>query len=153
MAKNKKSQLKNTGVIPTNSSPPPDTQSHTIAQLVSRSAPLPHPSELEGYEHILPGAAERIFAMAESQSSHRQELEVKAFSTENRNSLLGILAAWSIGIFGLSVAGYCVYSGHDVAGGALGGTTLVSLVSTFIYGTHQRKIEREQKYQIMKSKN
>lgn len=113
---------------------------------VTRSAPLPPPSELGGYESILPGAAERIFALVENQSNHRQGLENKALSIEGRNSLLGIITGGFIGIVGLCVAGFCVYAGHDKAGMALGGGTLVSLVGPFIYGTRQRRIEREQKY-------
>lgn len=113
---------------------------------LSRSAPLPHPSELERYETILPGAADRIIAMAENQSIHRQNLENKAISIESRNSFLGVATGFLIGAIGLSIAGFCIYSGHDWAGVALGGTTLVSLVGTFVYGTRQRRIEREQKY-------
>jgi uncharacterized membrane protein len=101
---------------------------------------------LEGYESILPGAAERIFALVENQSNHRQGLENKAISIEGRNSLLGIITGGFIGSAGLCIAGFCIYGGHDRAGMALGGATLVSLVGPFIYGTRQRRIEREQKY-------
>lgn len=73
---------------------------------ISRSAPLPHPAELEGYEKILPGAADRIFAMVEKQAIHRQGLENKAIAAESRNSLLGIIAGLSIGVAGLGIAGF-----------------------------------------------
>jgi len=106
---------------------------------------------LEAYETILPGAAERILAMAENQSNHRQKMEAKALSFEGRNSLLGILAGWFIGVFGLSVAGFCIYTGHDTAGGVIGGVSLASLVGTFIYGTRERRLERDQKYLIGKN--
>ncbi|MDO9532998.1 MAG: DUF2335 domain-containing protein [Deltaproteobacteria bacterium] len=117
----------------------------------SRSAPFPHPSELEKYEQILPGSAERIFSLVENQSNHRQGLENKALSMESRNSLLGVLVGGFIGIVGISIAGFCVYTGHDQAGMALGGGTLVALVGPFIYGTRERRIEREQKYLIGQS--
>jgi hypothetical protein len=84
--------------------------------------------------------------MAESQANHRQALEVKALSFEGRNSLLGIVAGWFFGTLGLLVAGFCIYTGHDAAGGAIGGVSLCSLVGTFVYGTRERRIEREQKY-------
>ena len=115
---------------------------------VSRSAPLPHPSELAGYESILPGAAERILALVENQSTHRQGLENSALSIEGRNSLFGLITGGFIGILGLCIADFCIYSGHDTAGMAMGGGTLVALVGPFIYGTRQRRIEREQKYLI-----
>ncbi|MGA7562996.1 MAG: DUF2335 domain-containing protein [Desulfobaccales bacterium] len=126
---------------------PPSTQVSQVSQVsISRSAPLPHPSELERYESILPGAADRIFALAENQSNHRQELEKKALSLESRNSLFGLITGGFIGIIGLCIAGLCIYTGHDKAGMTLGGGTLVALVGPFVYGTRERRIEREQKY-------
>jgi uncharacterized membrane protein len=150
MAKDKKPRTKDPAENSSASLPSPNSPSSQItrSQVAVRSAPLPHPAELEAYEAVLPGAAERIFIMAESQSKHRQNLELQALSLEGRNSLLGILAAWFIGVFGLSVAGFCIYTGHDLAGGVIGGASLASLVSTFIYGTRQRRLEREQKYLI-----
>jgi uncharacterized membrane protein len=127
--------------------PERDLPSPPVAQVaVSRAAPLPHPSELEGYEAILPGSTERIFAMVENQSNHRRGLENRALALESRNSLFGLITGGIIGIVGLCIAGFCVYLGHDLTGLALGGGTLVSLVGPFIYGTHQRRIEREHKY-------
>jgi uncharacterized membrane protein len=126
-----------------------DRPTQQVTQVAAfRSAPLPLPSELQAYEAILPGAADRIFIMVESQSSHRQGLEKRALSIEDRNSLLGIIAGWFIGVLGLLVAGFCIYTGHDVAGGTIGGVSLASLVGTFIYGTRERRIEREQKYLV-----
>lgn len=37
--------------------------------------PVPHPETLRGYEEILPGAAERILSMAETEASRRHENE------------------------------------------------------------------------------
>ena len=37
--------------------------------------PIPPPEIISGYEAIIPGAADRILAMAEKQSQHRQEME------------------------------------------------------------------------------
>jgi uncharacterized membrane protein len=128
------------------SSPPSNSSSISQVSISHRSAPLPHPSELEGYEQVLPGAADRIIAMVETQSAHRQQLENKAISIEGRNSLFGIIAGLLIGVTGILTAGYCISSGYQWGGGALGGTTLASLVYTFVYGTRQRRVEREQKY-------
>jgi len=134
------------GGISSDTPNPPSSSQRNFAQLAVRSAPLPLPTELEAYEAVLPGAAERILAMAESQAGHRQTMENKALSYEGRNSLLGIIAGWFLGTPGLLVAGYCLSTGHDAAGGAIGGVSLGSLVGTFIYGTRERRIEREQKY-------
>lgn len=88
--------------------------------------------------------------MAENQSTHRQNLENRALGIESRNSLLGILCGGIIGVLGIIVAGICIYSGKEMGGAAIGGGTLGSLVGSFIYGTKQRRIEREQKYQLTK---
>ena len=37
--------------------------------------PLPPPDIIREYESILPGSADRIFALAESEAVHRRELE------------------------------------------------------------------------------
>ncbi len=144
MSKNRQSK-QDRGGVPSVPPPVPSPSHPNFAQLAVRSAPLPLPSELAAYEDILPGAAERIFAMAESQSNHRQGLEVKALSFEGRNSLLGIVAGWFLGTLGLLIGGFCIYTAHDVAGAAISGVSLVSLVGTFIYGTRERRLEREQK--------
>lgn len=119
------------------------------AQMAFHSGPLPPPEILENYERVVPGSAERILVMAENQSAHRQKLESRYLSAETRNSLLGIIFALLLGITGLSISELCIYAGQGWPGAALGGATLVSLVGTFIYGTQQRRIEREQKFQLM----
>ena len=44
----------------------------------SFQGPIPPPVALEGYERVVPGAAERILRMAEQEALHRQALEVEA---------------------------------------------------------------------------
>lgn len=63
--------------------PQPDPQvmqveppSHQISS--SFEGPIPPPALLREYDNILPGAAERIIAMAENEGRHRQALENKA---------------------------------------------------------------------------
>ena len=41
------------------------TKIEITAQQTSFSGPIPHPETLKGYNEIVPGAAERILAMAE----------------------------------------------------------------------------------------
>ena len=57
---------------PQSGNPTADTGSlvaqHTAVQF---SGPLPDPQNLQRYEQILPGSAERIMAMAETQLAHR----------------------------------------------------------------------------------
>ena len=51
---------------------PAPTRTTAVAVSQSFSGPLPPPEVLEHYERIAPGTAERLLAMAESQSAHRQ---------------------------------------------------------------------------------
>jgi uncharacterized membrane protein len=39
--------------------------------------PIPPPSILEGFDRIVPGAAQRLIQLAEDESKHRRELEVR----------------------------------------------------------------------------
>jgi uncharacterized membrane protein len=97
--------------------------------------PLPPPDTLAQYESVCPGAADRILGMAESQVRHRQELEVRASKTNSRDSLLGVVFAFLIGIAAITVGGLVVVNGHPVAGTLFSGAGLGSLVGAFIYGT------------------
>ena len=50
-------------------------QAVAISRTEFNSGPLPVPSLLEEYDRIVPGGAERIFALAEEQTRHRLEME------------------------------------------------------------------------------
>lgn len=47
----------------------------TVIQEIEFSGPMPPPNILSGYEKILPGAADSILTMTETQSRHRQQME------------------------------------------------------------------------------
>jgi uncharacterized membrane protein len=105
--------------------------------------PLPSPQLLQEYENILPGLAERIVIMAETQAAHRQRMERSVLKIESRNSTLGVIFAFLISVSALAVSGFVISQGKEIGGAILGGTGLVSFVGTFIYGTAQRRKERE----------
>jgi hypothetical protein len=52
--------------------------------------PLPPPGLLKGYEDVCPGSAQRIIAMAETQSAHRSQIEVKMSDANVEEMRLGI---------------------------------------------------------------
>jgi uncharacterized membrane protein len=116
---------------------------HIQAKLETHSGPLPPPAVLAGYDQIVPGSAERIIAMSERQSEHRQSLEKQVINSDIRQAWGGMLCALVIALAGLAVAAYCTINGHDQVGGIIGGATIVSLVGTFVYGTAQRKKEKQ----------
>ncbi len=142
MSKKKKHLLQSQH--PQSSLPPTITTQESLS--VQYSAPLPPPKALQDYNNILPGAAERIVAMAERQSAHRQELEKKAVSAQTRDSLLGLIFGLVIGLAAIAGGVICILNGHEIGGTILGGTGLASLVGVFVYGSKQRRAEREAKW-------
>jgi uncharacterized membrane protein len=109
--------------------------------------PIPPPAHLEQYEHILPGSADRILSMAERQSAHRQVLESKVIKSDIRNSLVGLIFGFIIGMTGVTSGFYLIYLGKILEGSIFSGVTIAALVSTFIYGSQQRRKERQSKPQ------
>jgi uncharacterized membrane protein len=114
---------------------------------------LPPPQILEKYNQIVPNAAERIIAMAETQSKHRQDLESRVIDSDIRNSRLGLHYGLLIGLATVIGGAYCIVSGFEIGGTILGGTGLTGLVSVFVYGSTQRRKERENRMSAMIRKN
>jgi uncharacterized membrane protein len=109
----------------------------------SSSGPLPHPAILAQYNEIVPGAAERIIAMAEVQTQHRQQLEKAVIESDIRNSRLGLHYGLIIGLVAVLGGVACIVMGHEVGGSIVGGTGLTGLVGVFVYGSRQKQKERE----------
>lgn len=104
---------------------------------VERSGPLPPPSELIAYNEIIPQGADRIMKMAEAQNSHRIEIEKRVISSQHGQESRGQFLGFVIAIVGLLCGSYVAVSGQPWAGGVIGGTPLVGLVSVFVYSKHR----------------
>ena len=98
------------------------------------SGPLPPPDELEKYERVSPGAAKRIFAMAETESSHRRELEKSLVDNEYKEASKGQNCAVIIGTLAIICGTVAGISGAQWTGSMIGGLGMVGLVSAFIRG-------------------
>jgi uncharacterized membrane protein len=114
------------------------------------SGPLPQPSDLEYYERIIPGAAERIISLAEKQSEHRQYLEKSVILSDIKNSRTGLWCALIIAISGIGSSVFCAAIGQPWAAAALSGTSLAGIVTAFIYGSKVRRDERARKQELVK---
>ncbi|MDQ2694694.1 MAG: DUF2335 domain-containing protein [Pseudomonadota bacterium] len=119
-----------------------DAQAAIVAalRLVRTSGPLPSPEAVEGYERILPGAAERLFAMAEKQAEHRRALESQSLAEEFKlqNRLLDLKArgqwfAVAAVLAGAALAAFALYSGHPAAAATIFGVGLAPVVGAFLY--------------------
>lgn len=126
------------GNQPAQQQPPPRQQTTVSlsAQLVS--GPLPSPEILLQYNHILPDAAERIFAMAERDSTHLQSMEKMHLSAIFLERRLGQILGFSIAILALGASVFLAFNGREITASVIGGTTLVSLVSVFVVGRLSR---------------
>lgn len=69
-----------------------------------RQGPLPDAEEVRRYETTLPGAADRIFSMAESEVSHRHSLEFRGQWVASGLAFLAVA-----GGFTLIFSGYGLY--------------------------------------------
>lgn len=119
------------------------------ATQVSYSAPLPEAGQFEHYNNVLPGAADRILSMAEKQSAHRQKIEKWVVVGDVLRSCFGLFFGFLIALVGLGGAVFLLYSGKSITGLSLAGGVLASLVSSFIYSSHQKKRElRKRKEEI-----
>lgn len=107
------------------------------------SGPIPHPEIIKGYEKVLPGSADRIISMAENQSKHRQDLEKMMVRAEVRDSLLGILFAFALGLSCIAASIVIVVTVPETAGAiasALFGITGIgSIIVTFIKSTRSNR--------------
>jgi len=112
--------------------------------------PLPPASELAKYEEIIPGGADRLIASVEQQSAHRQEIEKKVIESDIENSRRGLNYGLIIGLASVIGGCACVMTGHEVGGTIIGGSGLTGLVGVFVYGSRERRKERESRLKIQK---
>jgi len=106
---------------------------------------------LREYDVICPGAAERILAMAERQSAHRQAMEMKVVDsqvqevrsqrTEVRIGQTCAFVLCAMAIIGSTIIGW---RGYQWACVGLGSGGLASLAAVFIIGRKMQPPQREQ---------
>lgn len=119
--------------------------SHAEVSVRHHQGPLPAPEDLVQYNLATPDAADRIIAMAEKQAEHRQSLELLVVQTNSRNSTLGIMAGFLLGVFVIGGGFWLLFLGKSVEGFSAIIGAAATLVGTFIYGKHANKKELEQK--------
>jgi len=126
-----------------------------IAKLNSQhfSGPLPPPEILVQYNQAVPDAANRIIKLAESQSDHRQSLETQAIASDIKNARLGLHYGLIIGLAAIAGGVVCTLLGYELGGGIIGGTGITGLVGVFVYGSNQRRKEREGRFNAVTKSN
>ena len=108
-------------------------------QIQAHAGPLPPPEMLRRYDEIVPGAAERILAMAEQLANHRQALQrqelasgIEARANEQALEKRGQWFAGLLGFAALCGAVTCTLYGHDAVGGTIVGTTILAILGAYL---------------------
>ena len=102
---------------------------------------------LERYNQAVPGGADRIVAMAESQLRHRQGLESAVVHNNIASERRGQVFAFLLGL--VAIAGGIGLIAFDKSAQGLAAiiTAFVALAGVFVWGRWQQQREREQKRQ------
>ncbi|KKQ35100.1 MAG: hypothetical protein US51_C0016G0002 [Microgenomates group bacterium GW2011_GWA2_37_6] len=136
---------------------PDNNQQSTLIEREIFSGPLPHPRMLKMYEEALPGAAERIFKMAEGQTSHRQTLEKKVIESNIKNERLGMNYALILTLAFMACGLLLIYTGKEAIGFAAlfgpGGVHAVNYAyRKYLEKTIPRKKEQQLQNRLNKSR-
>ena len=113
-------------------------KTEATVQQTTFSGPIPHPELLRGYNEIVPGAAERILAMAERDAAHQRVMEAAALQAARSEVRLGQWLGFCIGMAVLSTCIAALFLGSPWVASILGSTTVVGLVSVFVIGRLRR---------------
>lgn len=113
------------------------------------SGPLPPPDLLEQYDRIVPDFSRTLLENWRDQTEHRMALESAVVESNIRQADRGLIAGVIVALAGLGASVAMAVVGAETAASIVGGATLVSLVGTFVYGSHHRAKERENKQEIM----
>lgn len=108
-------------------------QNHTLAVSQEWIGPLPPPDVIERFNAIVPNGAERIFAMAEKEQSHRIAIEDRGLSASIAEAKHGQILGAIISIFSLLSAVGSVYMvAHPAVSVALVGVPIAGLVKAIV---------------------
>lgn len=109
------------------------------------SAPFPPATELERYEAVYPGFAEKLMERYVKQSEHRMSIENKVIDSGIKNSARGQFFAFALALITILIGAFLIYLNKDVLGIVAILSSLAALVGVFIYGNKSKKDERIQK--------
>ncbi|WP_336708893.1 MULTISPECIES: DUF2335 domain-containing protein [unclassified Cedecea] len=112
-----------------------------VSHETSFSGPLPPPDIISGYDKVVPGGAERIFAMAEKEQSHRHTMDSTAVNGAINKDKRGQCMGFSIAIIILAIASVFAWRGSTTFAGTLIAIDLIGLVSVFVLGRRLPKSE------------
>lgn len=102
-------------------------------QVSVHSGPLPNPEDLQKYDLIVPGSAERILKMAEEEQNYRHEIERKFAKSSVRMALLGILFAFLSVVVLSFLVYYALHLGFGKEAATIAVGAIAAVASVFIF--------------------
>ena len=108
--------------------------------LVVAAGELPAAETISTYEEVLPGAADRILRMLETQAEHRMSMERTLVEGAARTERLGQLMGLVIVLVVFLVGALLIVNGHQIPGTLLAIADLGVLVA--VYLGRQREAEQ-----------
>jgi uncharacterized membrane protein len=133
---------------------PPQVVSGLSARIVSysHSGPIPPPEQLLEYESAFPGLGTKIIDLWEKQLEHRMKSESRVISSDVHRSWAGLGFGTLISIATMGVAALAIYMGQTIAGVVISSIDIAGIVGAFVYGTQQRRSEREVRVRALTGK-
>lgn len=130
--------------------PPQQALLKQAMHVVQHQGPLPAPDDLDRYNTLLPGAAERIIRMAEEESAHRRAIEdrtnrvncdanakqVETIGYQTRavfkSDVIGQVAGLIVALTCIASAVYLSINGHEWIAGALAAIPTAAVIQAFL---------------------
>lgn len=125
-----------------------------VTQSQITSSPVPPAELLEGYNAAIPNGAERLFAMVEGQSAHRQKIEILVVGSQSARSDRGQKFAFILALILIGLAAYFGAIGLEKLAATVLTVTLGAIVTTFIMGqkNQQQNLDKKAPGKTPKSK-
>jgi len=101
------------------------------------SGPIAHPKHLQEYEEILPGSAERIFAMAEKAQAHNQAMDKSLLDMSSKAAMAGMNLGFTVLVLLIGGAIYAGMNGNNVLAALLLGTGTLGGAAKLLHGWHK----------------
>jgi uncharacterized membrane protein len=101
------------------------------------TGPLPAPEDFRAYEKVLPGASDRIVAMAETSLAaqlKRMDISAEEMRLGFHEAARGQVYAFVLALVCLLIGGYLVQGGQQISGTIFGGVGLGAIIYTIIQG-------------------
>jgi uncharacterized membrane protein len=134
------------------SDPDPAREVARITQSISWEGPIPPPALLSQFNNVITNGAERIFAMAERQSAHREDIEKRIIYGNVASQTRSSWFAFIIVIIATLCGTWLIHEGKNGAGLAAIFTPMGGVIAVFFYSKREQKNERIQKSKALTTK-